>query len=221
MNKKYDITGNKYGYLTVIERDTKTVGERNSKWICKCKCGNLSIVTYGDLKYGHTTSCGCKKYESHNKRHGMTNTRIYRIWSNMKKRCNNPNFAEWEQYGGRGISVCDEWKNNFEIFYEWAISNGYSDDLTLERIDVEKNYEPSNCKWIKLNEQQRNKTNTVFIVENGIKISLSELAEKYNIPIKTIQRRYYRNMERKGYVDVQKLIAPIQHEKTSFRYRKE
>lgn len=220
MNKKYDITGKQFGYLTVIERDVKTIGERNAKWVCKCECGNYSIATYGDLRRGHTTSCGCKKYESHNKTHGKTNTRIYKIWAHIKTRCTNPNFAEWEQYGGRGISICDEWNSSFESFFEWAISNGYSDELTIERIDVNKNYEPNNCKWITLKEQQRNKTNTVFVVENGIKISLSELAEKHNIPFKTVKNRYYRNMERKGYVDIQKLIAPIQREKTSFRYRK-
>ena len=139
----------------------------------------------------------------------------------MRKRCNNPNFDEWAQYGGRGIGVCKEWSDKFENFYEWAIANGYRDDLTIERIDVNGNYEPDNCTWIPMKEQQKNKTNTIYVEVNGSKISLIDLALKYNIPQKTMHRRYYRNLERKGIVDIEKLIAPIQSNKTAFRYRKQ
>ncbi len=217
---KYDLTGKTFGYLTVLCRDETTIGARNSKWICKCKCGGSTVAAYGDLKSGHTTSCGCKKYESHNKRHGMSNTRIYRIWNQMKMRCYDKNRAAWKQYGGRGIEVCSEWKDSFESFYYWAMSNGYSDNLTIERVDVNGNYEPSNCKWISLEKQQANRTNTVLIADNGEFFTLRGLSEKYGIPQLTIKRRYDRAVSKHGRADLSELIFPVQINKTSFRYRK-
>jgi len=129
---------------------------RNSEawhWICECKCGKSNIIIYPpNLKSGHTKSCGCEK----NVKHGMCGTRIYRIWQGMHDRCYSINAHYYKDYGARGITVCDEWKNNFNSFYNWAINNGYSELLTLERLDVNGNYSSNNCTWATRLDQARN-----------------------------------------------------------------
>ena len=118
--------------------------------------------------------------------HGMSKTRIYGIWHGIKARCYYPKNAGYSHYGGRGINVCDEWKNNFQAFYDWAMANGYNDNLSIDRIDVNGNYEPSNCRWLTIKEQQNNKTNNVIIEFNGEKLNLSQWAKKLNIPVHTL-----------------------------------
>ncbi len=142
-----DLTGMKFGKLTAI----KYFKTGNSlKWICKCDCGN-EIICYGyDLQRGRTVSCGC-----HKKKHAGRYTRLYSIWQSMKKRCLNPNHRFYKYYGGKGIGICDEWVNDFSAFREWALSNGYSDTLTIDRIDSSKGYFPENCQWITVSENTR------------------------------------------------------------------
>ena len=152
--------GKRFGKLTVIEESPIRKGSF-VHWICKCDCGNITHPIKGtSLRDGTTKSCGCLANEPKNIIHGQGGTRLYVIWDNMNQRCRNPKRKEYKNYGGRGITVCDEWKGKFLPFYEWAISHGYSDDLTIERIDVNGNYEPSNCRWITIQEQQKNRRNT-------------------------------------------------------------
>lgn len=122
-------------------------------------------------------------------KHGMNGTRIYREWCHMRERCNSPKHKSFKHYGGRGIKVCDEWNESFIPFYEWSINNGYNDELTLDRIDTNGNYEPSNCRWITNLEQQRNKSNNRFLEINGEIKTVSEWASMYNLDRHTI---YYR-----------------------------
>lgn len=154
-----DLTGNRYGRLTVIGFDGR-YGD-TYKWKCKCDCGNTSIVARNNLTRGHTNSCGCLQREMHEKglfhtTHGNVGTRLYRIWKCMRQRCNNPNYWRYANWGGRGITICEEW-SNFETFKEWALDNGYADNLTIDRIDNDGNYEPGNCRWATYKEQNQNK----------------------------------------------------------------
>lgn len=121
--------------------------------------------------------------------HGMSGTRLYEIWTDMKRRCYNPNNKRYDRYGLRGITVCDEWKNSFENFAEWALNNGYSDELTLERKDIDKGYCPDNCTWIPFAMQQRNTSRTHYITIDGVTKCMTEWAEIYNIDRDTIKDR--------------------------------
>ena len=124
--------------------------------------------------------------------HGKRNTRLYRIWSNIKTRCFNPNDPHFERYGGRGITVCDEWKNDFKSFYDWSMENGYSDELTVDRIDNGGNYEPSNCQWVTVAEQNQNKRNVILLTYKGETHSTAEWARKLKLGKNTISTRYHK-----------------------------
>ena len=136
---------------------------------------------------GHNISCG----ECIRGKHGLSNTRLYDIWSAIKKRCNNPNAINYKDYGGRGIKICNEWLNNFVEFYNWSINNGYSENLSIDRINVDGDYCPENCRWISLEEQQRNKRNNILYEINNEKKTLLEWAREYNIKETTINNRIY------------------------------
>lgn len=172
-----DITGMKFNRLTALslqpyKKDGRCV------WKCLCDCGNIVDVTGKELRANAVKSCGCLRRDNPNhKTHGMTDTPIYRKWSMIKTRCNNPKRDHYQWYGGKGIKVCKEWQV-FENFYAWALANGYSDELTIERIDIAKDYEPSNCKWIPLKEQAYNKSNTRWLTFNGQKKSLKEWSDE-------------------------------------------
>lgn len=193
--------GKKFGRLTVVgfgERKLSN-GANCITWDCKCDCGNMA---YGKLpkyvKSGEVMSCGCLKREqnAHNlgekrKTHGKTDTRLYRIWEGMRRRCRLATEPAYERYGGRGIRVCEDW-SDFQKFYEWAMTNGYEENLTIERIDVDGNYEPSNCTWIPLGKQAWNKRDTIRVDIDGDVVPLKEACRRLNLPYKAVHLRITR-----------------------------
>lgn len=162
MGKTVDMTGQKWGRWTVIER-AGTNSRGAATWLCECECGTRRVVEGVSIRCGHSKSCGCLDRDMHilhpnRTTHGMWGTRIYRIWKAMKNRCNNPNTPDYKKwYGSKGVKVCDEWQADFMAFYRWAIDNGYHDTLSIDRIDPFGNYEPNNCRWATAKEQANNK----------------------------------------------------------------
>ena len=188
-----DITNKRFERLTVI-KFAGVQKDRKSTWLCKCDCGREVIVSVSNLVYGKQKSCGCLKNERIsllNKKHGLRNTRLYRIWLNMKNRCLNSKSLDWENYGGRGITVCNEWRNNFQAFYDWAMANGYADNLTIDRIDNNGNYEPANCRWADIFTQENNRRNNKKYEYNGEVLTLPQIAKKYNISRSNLANKVY------------------------------
>lgn len=183
-----DITGQTFGRLTVVSR-----AENNKRgkamWTCQCSCGQEVTVLGRDLRSGHTKSCGCYKMEkimAKTETHAMSHTDIYFIWSSMKQRCGNSKHPEFENYGGRGIEVCQEWRDNFEPFLEWALSNGYQKGLNLGRKNINGNYEPSNCTFVTNQELVRNRTVSRYITYNGKTQTLLEWANETGLRYGTL-----------------------------------
>ena len=154
-SNKYNIAGMKFGYLYVT--DTFISNNSQRYWLCKCKCGNEKYIPTRNLICGKTVSCGCYAIEKRKNRkgennpnfkHGKSHKRLYTIYNCMKQRCYNEKANEYYLYGGKGIKICDEWMNDFESFYKWSMENGYADNLTIDRINNDGNYEPDNCQWI-------------------------------------------------------------------------
>ena len=157
--------GEKYGRLTVLEKTSKKQGT-NYLYKCKCDCGNIKLVSSGRLGIS-TFSCGCYKIECH-RTHNESRTRLYNIWIGMKSRCCNPDNQRYHSYGGRGIGICDEWRDSFEKFRDWAYLNGYSEHYTIDRIDNNGDYEPQNCRWATDTAQVRNRNPYGEIPYDGI-----------------------------------------------------
>ena len=188
MNFK-DLTGQKFNRLTAI----KYVG--NSKWLFKCDCGKEIIVRTADAKSGNTKSCGCLQKETQikngkltgyingkkNIKHNLSNSRLYRIYAHIKERCTYPKCIDYKNYGGRGIKMCEEWLKDFKSFYDWAISHGYKDNLTIDRIDNNGNYEPNNCRWTSRKIQCSNKRNNHLIVFNNKTQTVTQWAKEFNV----------------------------------------
>lgn len=195
MGKCIDMTGQKFGRLTVIGRTENYItpkGTKFSQWICKCECGNTCTAKVSDLKYGKTKSCGCLHNELARQRrtkHSLSGTKLYMIWKAMKQRCSNLNNKDYPNYGGRGIKVCDEWRNSFESFYSWAMSNGYSEELSIDRIDVNGNYEPNNCRWANATMQQNNKRNNRILEYKGETHTIAEWSRILHISRDVINKR--------------------------------
>ena len=203
MAEYIDLTGQKFGKLIVLRRIDDYIFPKGSKTVryeCLCECGTIKAVTGNNLRSGNTTSCGCYKKEvaihnmPDNKKHGLSHGRLYGIYVDMKRRCYEEHNSHYSNYGGRGIRVCDEWLEDNTNFFTWALENGYSDDLTLDRIDVNGNYEPSNCRWTTWKEQLRNRRDTVKYTINGEEKSLREWCEIYKIRFGLVYGRIAQGM---------------------------
>ena len=187
MSEKINMIGKRYGRLVVIEevaQHIKPSGQKISMYKCICDCGNYKIASGTHLRSGHNQSCGCLKKEQ--EKHG--GSRLAHIWKNMISRCYDENSTSYKRYGAKGIYVCESWKNHFEIFKSWAMKNGYTDKLTLDRIDNAKGYEPINCRWATNKEQANNKTNNLRITINGVTHTASEWADITGINLKRIYK---------------------------------
>lgn len=180
------LVGEKHGKLTIQS------ARREGAYIvceCKCDCGNVKEVRLGNLRSGHTKSCGAHGTEYAHRTHGLSDSRLSRIYYKMKSRCTRPKDDGYRFYGLKGIAVCDEWATDPERFYKWAIENGYSDELTLDRIDVRGNYEPKNCRWIPFCEQTLNRSSNVYLEYNGQIKTKSQWADELNINRGTLDTR--------------------------------
>ena len=205
MPKKVNLIGKKFGRLLVIKMSEKKGRRNRTYWTCLCDCGNVTDVSHDRLQNGYTKSCGCYKLEVATEKiklynskhlphpllkHGFAGTRLYYIYEHMIKRCCKPVTTNYKNYGGRGINVCDEWMKSPSSFFKWALENGYQEDLTLDRINVDGDYCPSNCRWATLKQQENNKRNNVRTEINGETLTLAEIADKYGFHSGTIWWRY-------------------------------
>lgn len=213
MPRKIDMTGKRFGRLTVVcEAGLK---RKEIAWKCICDCGKTVIVPGYPLRSGKTKSCGCymrDQTKNANRKHGMFGTPIYRTYFNMKNRCYNPHYYLYKDYGGRGISVCNEWlgDDGFSNFYKWAKENGYHQGLSLDRIDCDGNYSPQNCRWVNMIVQQNNRRNNHMITANGQTHTMAEWARISKIPYSTIQRRIH-----SGWKDSEAVTRELQRHASS------
>lgn len=201
MSKASDLTGQRFCRLVAIAPTNKRTKGKNIIWECRCDCGNTAYVDSGNLKIRKNQSCGCLRKEMTsllNKTHGGKNERLYGVWMDMRRRCNDSSMAGYENYGGRGIKVCDEWLHSYSIFRDWALGNGYDPlaprgKCTIERIDVNGNYEPDNCEWITISQQALNRTNSLLLTYRGKTQNASLWDEELGFPSGTVAKRYRRN----------------------------
>jgi hypothetical protein len=209
--KRVDLTGQKFGRLTVIERNGSK--GRSAAWLCEC--GAVKTVASHNLKQGAVKSCGCLSKEiapdrgrksrigERSRKHGGFGVKLYGVWAGMKRRCTNPNTKYYSYYGRRGITVCDDWSADYAAFRDWALSAGYSIGMSIERIDVNGNYTPDNCKWIPLSEQNANKRWSVKIEYQDKLYTTKELSEIAGLKERTVRERYNRGLA------VEEIINPI------------
>lgn len=200
MKKPLDLVGKKFGRLTVLKRVGNTKGGR-TQWKCVCSCPNGEktecVVVGGNLTNGHTQSCGCYRIEKTVKRstiHGKSYSKLHYLWDSMKQRCYNPKNKRYKIYGAEGKTVCDEWKNNFQAFYDWGIANGFDEnakrgEYTIERIDRTKGYSPQNCRWATDKEQSNNRRSNHLIEYKGKTQTMKQWADEKGIEYKKLWAR--------------------------------
>ena len=177
----------KFNHLTVLKYSHNDNGHH--MWLCLCDCGNTKLVRGTHLEHGESKSCGCLIHaKGRNQTHGLIGTRLYHIWRNMKRRCNDTKGKDFHNYGGRGITYCDEWER-FEPFYEWAMSNGYRDNLTIDRINNDKGYSPENCRWATISEQARNRRTCHILTYKGVSKTIREWEEILGMKKGTLENR--------------------------------
>lgn len=199
MIKGKDLTGKRFGRFTVLSLHCKK--NYAKMWLCKCDCGNKKIVRMDGLTSGRSSSCGClhrekqssfMKKENPNKRPYDTSTRLYRSWETMRRRCRE-GFKFSKDYYDRGIRVCNEWDNDYTAFRDWSLSNGYKDNLTIDRIDNDKGYCPENCRWVGRIVQANNTRKNRFVEYNGQRKTIAEWSRELNINYRTLYMRIRRN----------------------------
>lgn len=191
-----DYVGRRCGRLVVlsIEKDKSYIIA-----VCKCDCGKICKKLLNNVVRGLTTSCGCFREALRKKgvhtTHGFSKTRLYNIWAGMKQRCSLESCRAYKNYGGRGIKVCEDWKNNFSAFYDWAIANGYKSNLTIDRINNDGDYCPENCRWATRQEQNNNTRYCHFVLINGQKLNLKQVSKQFNVPYSRLRMRILRGMD--------------------------
>lgn len=188
----HDITGRTFGRLTVLGLDHVTERGR-TYWLCECDCADRTrfIVRRDALISGATTSCGClsrERFIERNTRHGMATSRLYKIWEGMRQRCENKNNPRYDSYGGRGITVCDDW-NDFENFRDWSLSHGYADDLSIDRRDNNQDYSPENCRWADRVAQQNNRRVNRYFTYAGETKTITEWSRYLGVSYSTLWYR--------------------------------
>jgi len=205
MGKIIDLTGKRFGKLTVIKRIKSSIepsGRKRVRWLCKCDCGNITYSSGDNLRENKSLSCGCERKNTLKEirtTHSMTGTRIYNIWGHMIQRCNNPKNKHYKEYGERGINICSKWLN-FQNFYK-DMGKSYKEhckkygekDTTIDRVSVNGNYEPSNCRWATRKTQSNNTRANHFITYNNETLTMAQMAEKYNLPKGTLSSRLNRD----------------------------
>lgn len=198
-----DLSGQRFGRWTVVQSaGTRKMsnGRNRHLWNCLCDCGTERVVEEPSLTSGRSKSCGC--YHSDimhdvgkvNTTHGMSNSRLYRIWRHIINRCNNPSDSSYSNYGQRGITVCDEWLS-FDSFMNWALNNGYEDGLSIDRIDTDESYTPDNCRWADDKTQANNRRSTKVYTIGQESHSIMEWSEIYNVPYKRTWKRLSKGMD--------------------------
>lgn len=218
MGKVIDLVGQRFGRLTVLAFEKLKVfpsGKRCAVWRCKCDCGAVVCAKADALKQGHTTGCGCRQKEQLAERarrlgkmrtvHGMEGTQIYHVWRGMKNRCCNPNSEKYKNYGARGIKVCDEWKDDFQAFFDYVskLEPFGEEGFSLDRIDVNGDYAPGNVKWSTAKEQARNRRNNLLVEYNGRIMTVAQAAQESGIRASVL----YGRIRRYG-IDYEKLFMP-------------
>lgn len=185
-----ELVGKHFGDWTIL---SVFRGQRSRMFcVAKCKCGVNKTVRLDGVLSGQSANCGCKRLESFSKirvKHGFANERIYRIWQDIKSRCYNKNNKSYYRYGKRGILMCEEWKDP-KVFIKWAIANGYKDNLTIDRIDVNGNYEPTNCRWLTRQEQLKNTSRNIYITYNGETLCAQDWCNRFGLRNNVVIRRY-------------------------------
>jgi hypothetical protein len=197
--------GDRYGRLTIVEETEKTDNQR--KFLCLCDCGNKKEINLLRLRSGKTKSCGCYSVElaiSRSTTHGQYGTPLYRVWNSMKQRCENPKTERYERYGGRGIKVCEEWLD-FNCFFEWSMDNGYAEGLTLDRIENNSDYEPSNCRWTTVVKQMNNRSTNHFLTYDNKTMTIADWGRETGINPAAINKRL-----RRGWAIEKALTKPLQ-----------
>ena len=193
--KKEDLTGHNFGRLTAIasyEDHIQRSGRHKTQWLCRCSCGNEVVVQTFNLKSGNTKSCGCLNAENiktQSVTHGDRHTRLYRIWCGMKSRCYDTACPSYERYGRRGIMMCDEWKESYQTFKDWAVQRGYNDELSIDRVNNDEGYSPENCRWATQKEQANNRSSFKHFLYEGRDVTISELSEITGIKYHTLFAR--------------------------------
>lgn len=214
MGNVIDLSGKRFGNWRVLS----CAGRNKSGgavWKCECSCGNVRIVDGRSLRSGASTNCGCLRPHVGKPKHSGRNERLYGVFRGMIDRCENKNCAQYERYGGRGITVCDEWRNDYSKFRDWALSSGYQSEAdkykcTIDRIDNNKGYSPENCRWVSQKAQSNNKGNNHLLTYNGETHTITEWSEITGIRKDTLRRR----IEVYGWSIARALTEPNNHSHT-------